>query len=180
MTDTQEDKATRGKGLTPGHWIGISTIAVVVLGGVLSWGLGQQNARFSENNTRLANVESATTNMAEGLARVEGSIKTTNEHLSGFEQRVDQRFTQVDERFNRLEMNIDERFNRMDDRLDRIEMNMDDRLGRIEMNMDDRLGRIETNIDRLIQLHLQAGTTQPAASRHLDSERRRQNAGTRR
>ena len=158
MTDTQEDKATRGKGLTPGHWIGISTIAVVVLGGVLSWGLGQQNARFSENNTRLANVESATTNMAEGLARVEGSIKTTNEHLSGFEQRVDQRFTQVDERFNRLEMNIDERFNRMDDRLDRI----------------------ETNIDRLIQLHLQAGTTQPAASRHLDSERRRQNAGTRR
>ena len=169
MTDTQEDKATRGKGLTPGHWIGISTIAVVVLGGVLSWGLGQQNARFSENNTRLANVESATTNMAEGLARVEGSIKTTSERLSGFEQRVDQRFTQVDERFNRLEMNIDERFNRMDDRLDRI-----------EMNMDDRLGRIETNIDRLIQLHLQAGTTQPAASRHLDSERRRQNAGTRR
>ena len=107
--------------------------------------------------------------MAEGLARVEGSIKTTSERLSGFEQRVDQRFTQVDERFNRLEMNIDERFNRMDDRLDRI-----------EMNMDDRLGRIETNIDRLIQLHLQAGTTQPAASRHLDSERRRQNAGTRR
>ena len=158
MTDTQEDKATRGKGLTPGHWIGISTIAVVVLGGVLSWGLGQQNARFSANNTRLANVESATTNMAEGLARVEGSIKTTSERLSGFEQRVDQRFTQVDERFNRLEMNIDERFNQMDDRLDRIEM----------------------NIDRLIQLHLQAGTTQPAASRHLDSERRRQNAGTRR
>ena len=151
MTDTQEDKATRGKGLTPGHWIGISTIAVVVLGGVLSWGLGQQNARFSENNTRLANVESATTNMAEGLARVEGSSKTTNERLSGFEQRVDERFNRVDERFNRLEMNIDERFN-----------------------------RLEMNIDRLIQLHLQAGTTQPAASRHLDSERRRQDAGTRR
>ena len=26
MTDTQEDKATRGRGLTPGHWIGIATI----------------------------------------------------------------------------------------------------------------------------------------------------------
>ena len=176
MTDTQEDKATRGKGLTPGHWIGISTIAVVVLGGVLSWGLGQQNARFSENNTRLANVESATTNMAEGLARVEGSSKTTNERLSGFEQRVDDRFTRVDEQFNR----VDERFNRVDERFNRLEMNIDERFNRLEMNIDDRLGRIETNIDRLIQLHLQTGTTQPAASRHLDSERRRQNAGTRR
>ena len=35
MTDTREDKATRGRGLTPGHWIWIATIAVAVLGGVL-------------------------------------------------------------------------------------------------------------------------------------------------
>ena len=150
MTHTQEDKAMPGRGLTPGHWIGIATISVIVLGGVLSWGLGQQNARFSENNTRLANVESTTTNIVEGLARVEGSNKTINERLNGFEQRVDERFNRVDERFNRLEMNI-----------------------------DDRLDRLEMNIDRLIQLHLQAGTAQPAASSRLGSERRRQDAGTR-
>ena len=125
MTDTQEDKATRGRGLTPGHWVGIATIAVAVLGGVLSWGLSQQNARLSENNTRLANVESAMANMAEGLARVEGSSKTINEHLNGFEQRVDERFNRVDERFDRIETNIDERFD-----------------------------RIETNIETLIQLHV--------------------------
>ena len=157
MTDTQEDKAMPGRGLTPGHWIGIATISVIVLGGVLSWGLSQQNARFSENNTRLANVESTTTNMVEGLARVEGSNKTINERLNGFEQRVDERFNRVDEQFNR----VDERFNRL------------------EMNIDDRLDRIEMNIDRLIQLHLQAGTAQPAASGRLGSERRRQDAGTR-
>ena len=123
---------------------------MVVLGSVLSWGLGQQNARFSENNRRLANVESATTKMAERLARVEGSTKTINEHLSGFEQRVDERFNRVDERFNQ----IDARFNRL------------------EMNIDDRLDRLETNIGRLIQLHLQAGTTQPAASRRIGGEGR--------
>ena len=147
MTDTREDKATRGRGLAPGHWIAIATIAVAVLGGVLSWAL-------SEHNARLANVESATTNMAEGLARVEGSIKTINERLNGFEQRVD-------ERFNRLETNIDERFNRL------------------ETNSDDRLDRIETNIDRLIQLHLQAGTAQPAAWRRIVGDRARQDAVTR-
>ena len=132
MTDTQEDKATRGRGLTPGHWVGIATIAVAVLGGVLSWGLSQQNARLSENNTRLANVESAMGNMAEGLARVEGSSKTINEHLNGFEQRVDERFNRVDERFDR----IDERFDR------------------IETNIDERFDRIETKIETLIQLHV--------------------------
>ena len=113
MSDTQEDKATRARGLTPGHWIGIATIAVAVLGGVLSWGLSQQNARLSENNTRLANVESAMTNMAEGLARVEGSSKTINEHLNGFEQRVD-------ERFNRIEITIDERFDRIETKIERL------------------------------------------------------------
>ena len=150
MTDTQEAKAMPGRGLTPGHWIGIARISVIVLGGVLSWGLSQQNARFGENNTRLANIESTTTNMVEGLARVESSNKTINERLNGFEQRVDERFNRVDERFNRLEMNI-----------------------------DDPPDRIEINIGRLIQLHLQAGTAQPAASGRLGSERRRQHAGTR-
>ena len=161
MSDTQEDKAMPVRGLTPGHWIGIATISVIVLGGVLSWGLSQQNARFSENNSRLANVESTTINMVEGLARVEGSNKTINERLNGFEQRFDEGFNRVDERFNRLEMNIDERFNRL------------------EVNIDDRLDRIEMNIDRLIQLHLQAGTAQPAAWGRLGSERRRQDVGTR-
>ena len=109
MTDTRGDEATRARGLTPGHWITIATITVAVLGGVLSWGL-------SEHNARLANVESGTTNIAEGLAQVEGSIKTINE----------------------------------------------------------RLNRIETNIDTLIQLHLQAGTSQPAASRQIESNSARQ------
>ena len=142
MTDTPEDKATRGRGLTPGHWIAIATIAVAVLGGVLSWALSEHNARLSENNARLANVESATTNMAEGLARVEGSIKAIHERLNGFEERVD------------------------------------DRLDRFEERVDDRLDRIETNIDRLIQLHLDAGTAQPAASRRIVGDRARQDAGT--
>ena len=97
---------------------------MAVLGGVLSWALSEHNARLSENNARLANVESATTSMAEGLARVEGSIKTINERLNGFEERVDERLN----------------------------------------GFDDRLDRIETNINRLIQLHLDAGTTQPASS----------------
>ena len=60
------------------------------------------------------------TNIAEGLARVEGSSKTINEHLNGFEQRVDERFNRVDERFNRLEMNIDERFDRIETKIDRL------------------------------------------------------------
>ena len=78
--------ATRGRGLKPGHWFAIATIAVAVLGGVLSWGLSQQNARLSESTTRLANIESVMANMAEGLARVEGSSKTIIENLSGFER----------------------------------------------------------------------------------------------
>ena len=102
MTDTPEDKATRGRGLTPGHWIAIATIAVAVLGGVLSWALSEHNARLSENNARLANVESATTNMAEGLARVEGSIKAINERLNGFEERVDDRLDRIETNIDRL------------------------------------------------------------------------------
>ena len=102
MTDTQEDKATRGRGLTPGHWIAIATIAVAVLGGVLSWALSEHNARLSENNARLANVESATINMAEGLARVEGSIKAINERLNGFEERVDDRLDRIETNIDRL------------------------------------------------------------------------------
>ena len=58
MTDTREDKATRGRGLTPGHWIWIATIAVAVLGGVLSWALSQQNARLSDKNTRCSPTSS--------------------------------------------------------------------------------------------------------------------------
>ena len=96
MTDTPEDKARRGRGLTPGHWIAIATIAVAVLGGVLSWALSEHNTRLSENNARLANVESATTNMAEGLARVEGSIKVINERLNGFDDRLDRIETSID------------------------------------------------------------------------------------
>ena len=111
MTDSAN--ATRGRGLTPGHWFAIATIAVAVLGGVLSWGLSQQNARLSENTTRLATVAAAMATMAEGLARVEGSSKTIIERLKGFEQRVD-------ERFNRFEMNIDERFNRLETNIDRL------------------------------------------------------------
>ena len=102
MTDTPEDKATRGRGLTPGHWIAIATIAVAVLGGVLSWALSEHNARLSENNARLANVESATTNMAEGLARIDGSIKTINERLNGFEERVDDRLDRIETNIDRL------------------------------------------------------------------------------
>ena len=102
MTDTPEDKATRGRGLTPGHWIAIATIAVAVLGGVLSWALSEHNTRLSENNARLANVESATTNMAEGLARVEGSIKAINERLNGFEERVDDRLDRIETNIDRL------------------------------------------------------------------------------
>ena len=59
------DNATRGSGLTPGHWLAIATIAVAVLGGVLSWGLSQQNARLSETTTRLVNIESVMADMAE-------------------------------------------------------------------------------------------------------------------
>ena len=95
----------RATGLTPGHWIAIATIPVAVLGGVLGWAL-------SEHNARLANVESATRNIAEAQARTEGEIKAVHERLDGF---------------------------------------------------DERLDRIETSIDRLIQLHLEAETTQPAA-----------------
>ena len=102
MTDTPEDKATHGRGLTPGHWIAIATIAVAVLGGVLSWALSEHNARLSENNARLANVESATTNMAEGLARVEGSINAINERLNGFEERVDDRLDRIETNIDRL------------------------------------------------------------------------------
>ena len=108
------EKSERTTGLTPGHWIAIATIAVAVLGGMLGWAL-------SEHNTRLANVESATRNIAEAQtraaetqARTEGEIKAIHERLDGF---------------------------------------------------DERLDRIETGIDRLIQLHLDAETTQPAAGR---------------
>ena len=151
MTDTPEDKARRGTGLTPGHWIAIATIAVAVLGGVLSWALSEHNTRLGETNARLANVESATTSMAEGLARVEGSIETMNERLNGFEERVE-------DRLNGFEDRVDERLNGFDDRLDRI----------------------ETNINRLIQLHLDAGTAQPASSVADGAEdTANQDAGTR-
>ena len=39
--------------LTPGHWIAIATIAVAVLGGVISVALGEHNARLENVGTRL-------------------------------------------------------------------------------------------------------------------------------
>ena len=101
------EKSKRPTGLTPGQWSAIATIAVAVLGGVLGWAL-------SEHNARLANVESATRNIAEAQARTEGEIKAIHERLDG---------------------------------------------------CDERLDRIETGIHRLLQLHLDAYTTQPAAAR---------------
>ena len=44
--------------------------------------------------------------IAEGLARMEGELETTQERLAGFEDRVYDRFDQVDDRFD----NIDDRF----------------------------------------------------------------------
>ncbi len=51
---------------------------------------------LSEHNARLANVGSAMTNMAEGLARVEGSIKTINQRLNGVDDRLDRIETKLD------------------------------------------------------------------------------------
>ena len=73
--------------LTPGHWIAIATIAVGVLGGVISVALGEHNARLGNVATTMntiaeaqARMAEAQGQMAEALARTEGELKTTQEH----------------------------------------------------------------------------------------------------
>ena len=111
------------KHLAPGHWIAIATVAVVVLGGVISVALSEQNARLENAiagaQTRMSDTQEQ---IAEGLARMEGELETTQERLAGFEDRVYDRFDQVDDRFD----NIDDRFDRIDNTLDRlIQLNLD-------------------------------------------------------
>lgn len=118
MTDTPQEKLAPVKGLTPGHWIAIATIAVGILGGVISVALSEHNARISNFETAITRMAETQARMAEALVRMEGETKATREHLAGFEE-------QVNERFN----------------------------------------RIEAGIDRLIELHLDAQRTQPAAER---------------
>ena len=129
MTETPQNKPDPSKGLTPGHWIAIATIAVGILGGVISVALGEHNARISNIEAAVNTIAQTQARMVEALGRMEGETKATRERLAGFEE-------QVNNRFDRIETSIDNRFD-----------------------------RIETSIDRLIQLHLDAQTTQPASGR---------------
>ena len=113
MTATPEDKATRGRGLNPGHWIAIATIAVVVLGGVLGWALSEHNARLANVESAMNNIAEAQARFAEAQARVEGEIKAVHERLTGFEERLDERLTSFEER-------LDERLDRIETQIDRL------------------------------------------------------------
>ena len=118
MTETRQEKTDSANGLTPGHWIAIATIAVGILGGVISVALGEHNARISNIETAITTMAESQGRIAEAVVRMEGETKATGEQLARFEE-------QVNERFN----------------------------------------RIEASIDRLIELHLDAQRTQPAAER---------------
>ena len=100
MTDTPQEKTAPAKGLTPGHWIAIATIAVGILGGVI-------NVALSEHNARISNIETAVNTIAQTLVRMEGESKATRERLAGFVEQVNERFNQNDERLNRIETSID-------------------------------------------------------------------------
>ena len=125
MTETPEDKTDRANKLTPGHWIAIATIAVGILGGVMSVALSEHNARISNIETAITTMAETQARMAAALVRMEAETKATRERVASFDEQVNNRFDQNDERLN----------------------------------------RIETSIDRLIQLHLDAQMTQPAAGR---------------
>ena len=125
MTETPDDKTDRANELTPGHWIAIATIAVGILGGVMSVALSEHNARISNIETAITTMAETQARMAEALVRLEGETKATRERVASFDEQVNNRFDQNDERLN----------------------------------------LIETSIDRLIQLHLDAQTTEPASGR---------------
>ena len=95
MPDAPAQNAKNAKALTAGHWIGIATIAIAVLGAVLGWGL-------SEHNARLANVDARTTSLVEGQGQLQGDIKATNERLNGLEQRLDERLSRIETNIERL------------------------------------------------------------------------------
>ena len=70
--------------LTPGHWIAIATIAVGILGGVISVALGEHNTRIGNIETAMRTMTEAQTRMAEAqirmaeaLTRADGNAKAT-------------------------------------------------------------------------------------------------------
>ena len=107
MTETPQGKMAPATGLTPGHWIAIATIAVGILGGVISVALGEHNARVSNIETAITTVAETQARMAEALVRMEGETKATRERVASFEEQVNNRFDQNDERLNRIETSID-------------------------------------------------------------------------
>ena len=83
------------------------------------WDVGTRLNAIAGAQTRMSDTQEQ---IAEGLARMEGELETTQERLAGFEDRVYDRFDQVDDRFD----NIDDRFDRIDNTLDRlIQLNLD-------------------------------------------------------
>ena len=136
MTETPQNKIDPAKGLTPGHWIAIATIAVGILGGVISVALGEHNARISNIETAITTMAETQARMAEALVRMEGETKATRDRLASFEEQVNDRFERIESRITGLEERVNDRFD-----------------------------RIEASIDRLIQLYLDAQATQPAAGR---------------
>ena len=72
------------KHLAPGHWIAIATIAVVVLGGVISVALSEHNARLENFGTRLSAIAGAQTQLppSSGLVRRCASTPSSNVRLS--------------------------------------------------------------------------------------------------
>ena len=95
--------------LTPGHWIAIATIAVGVLGGVISIALNEHNARLANLGTTMNTMAEAQARMveeqarmAEAQARTEAAIKGTQERLARFEEQVDDRFDDIGNSLDRL------------------------------------------------------------------------------
>ena len=91
MTETAPDKTKpeRKKGLTPGHWIAIATIAVAVVGGTLGWGLSEHNARLASVEAGTNDISETLGRITEGQARAEGEMKAIRERLDRIESNID-------------------------------------------------------------------------------------------